>query len=107
MPIRPTFLAEIVQRLPTNIGFADASGLGAGGVWTDPNEDGLNYVWRLPCSEDIRADLVSFNNPQGRITNANLKLAALVLQEVTFLFVCTSPDWRAPFAGSDNIPTVA
>ena len=31
MPTRPTYLAEIVQRLPTDIGFADASGLGAGG----------------------------------------------------------------------------
>ena len=106
IPTRPTYLAEIVQRLPTDIGFADASGLGAGGVWIDPNEDGLNYVWRLPCSEDIRADLVSFNNPQGRITNANLKLAALVLQEATFPFVCTSLAWCDPFTGSNNTPTV-
>ena len=80
VPIRPTFLAEIVQRLPTDISFADASGLGGGGVWIDPNEYGLNYVWRLPWPEDIRADLVSFDNPQGRITNSNLTLAALVLQ---------------------------
>ena len=48
MPTRPTYLAGIVQRLPTDISFADASGLGAGGVWIDPNEDGLNYVWSLP-----------------------------------------------------------
>ena len=33
MPTRPTYLAEILQRLPTDIGFADALGLGAGGVW--------------------------------------------------------------------------
>ena len=32
MPTRPTYMAEIMQRLPTDIGFADASGLGAGGV---------------------------------------------------------------------------
>ena len=50
---RPTYLAEIVQRLPTDIGFTDASGLGAGGVWIDPNEDGRNYVWSLPWPEDI------------------------------------------------------
>ena len=107
IPIRPTYLAEIVQRLPTDIGFADASGLGAGRVWIDPNEGGLNYVWRLPWPEDIRVDLVSFENPQGRITNSDLELAALVLQEATFPFVFTNPAWRAPFNVSDNTPTVA
>ena len=53
MPTRPTYLVEIVQRLPTNIGFTDASGLGAGGVWIDPNKDGRNYAWHLPWPEDI------------------------------------------------------
>ena len=70
-------------------------------------EDGLNYVWRLPCPEDIRTDLVSFDNPQGRITNSDLELAAFFLQEATSPFVCTSPAWRAPFTGSENTPTVA
>ena len=62
--------------------------LQAWGVWIDPNEDGRNYVWRLPWSEDIRTDLVSFDNPQERITNSDLELAALVLQEATFPFIC-------------------
>ena len=107
MDTRPTYLAEIVQRLPTDIGFTDASGLGGGGVWIDPNEDGVNYVWRLPWPADIRADLVSFENPRGRITNSDLELAALVLQEATFPFVSKDAAWRAPSTGSDNTPTVA
>ena len=90
IPTRPTYLAAIVQRLPTDIGFTDASGLGAGGVWIDPNKDGRNYVWRLPWPEDIRTDLVSFDNPQGRITNSDLELAALFLQEATYPKLCTS-----------------
>ena len=57
--------------------------------------------------EDIRTDLVSFDNLQGRITNSDLELAALVLQEATFPFICHSPTWRDPFTGSDNTPTVA
>ena len=79
MPTCPNYLAEIVQHLPIDIGFTGSSALGAGGVWIDPNEDGRNYVWRLPWPEDIRTDLVSFNNPLGRITNSDLELAALVL----------------------------
>ena len=44
---RPHFLAEVVQRLLTALGFYDASGMGAGGVWIDPNGTGANFVWRV------------------------------------------------------------
>ena len=52
-------------------------------------------------------DLVSTNNPHRRITNSDLELAALVLQEATFPFVSSNPAWRSPFTGSNNNPTVA
>ena len=39
---RPHFLAEVVRRLPTALGFCDASGVGAGGVWIDPDGKGKN-----------------------------------------------------------------
>ena len=45
---RPTFLAEIVRRLSTDVGYTNALSIGCGGVWIDPNEDGVHYVWRLP-----------------------------------------------------------
>ena len=44
MGIRPTYLAEIVQRITSALGFIDASGLGAGGVWTNPSNDGHNFL---------------------------------------------------------------
>ena len=107
MKHRPTYLAEIVQRLPTDLGYTDASGTGGGGVWLDPNADGIHHVWRLQWPADIKADLVSFANPSGRITNSDLELAALVLHEATFPTICNSTAWRAPLTGSDNTPTVA
>ena len=81
MDMRPTFLASIVKRSPTDLGFTDASGIGGGGVWLDPNSDGASYMWRLLWPEDIAKDLVSLRNPHGRITNSDLELAALVLHE--------------------------
>ena len=51
------------------------------------------------------ADLVSTDNPQGRITNSNLELVALLLQEAKFPFVSNNLTWRAPFIESDNTPT--
>ena len=103
-----TNLAEIVQRLPTDPGYTDALGSGGGGVWLNPNVDGIHHVWRLQWHTNIQADFISFANPTGRITNSDLELAALVLHEATFPTVCkSSACWRAPLTGSDNTPTVA
>ena len=41
---RPRFLAEVVCRLLTELGFCDASSVGAGGVWIDPDGSGKNFV---------------------------------------------------------------
>ena len=41
----PRFLAEVVCRFPTALGFCDASGIGAVGVWIYPDGTGKNFVW--------------------------------------------------------------
>ena len=107
MGSRPTYLAENFQRLATDVGYTNALGLGCRGVWIEPSKDVFHCVWHLPWSEKIMADLVSSDNPQGRITNSDIELAALVLQEATFPFVRTNLTWRDPFTGSENTPTVA
>ena len=42
---RPTHLAKIVRWETTYLGFYDASGLGAGGVWLDLARTDQNLVW--------------------------------------------------------------
>ena len=42
---RPTHLEEIIHMEPTHLGFCDASGIGAGGVWIGPARRGCNLVW--------------------------------------------------------------
>ena len=107
MGYQPNIFTENFQRVATDVGYDDASGLGCGGVCIDPNEDGVHYVWSLPWTEDIMADLVITDNPRGCITNYDLELAALVLQEATLPFVSTNLAWQVPFSGSDNTLTVA
>ena len=63
MGSRPTFFVEIVQCLATDVGYTNALGLEFGGVWINPNDDGVHYVCCLPWPEDILADLVSNDNP--------------------------------------------
>ena len=45
MGTRPTYLTEIVHRDTLYLGYCDASSMEAGGMWVDPNKDGVNRVW--------------------------------------------------------------
>ena len=82
-------------------------GLGAGGVWLDPARTGQNLVWQLSWPPDIVASLASSINPQGTITNSDIELVALVLQDSTLLEAVPKARMVAPRSGSDNIPTVS
>ena len=72
-----------------------------------PDQDGQNLVWQLPWPPDIVAHLVSLTNPEGTITNSDIKLAALVLQEATLLEAVPKASMAAPHSGSDNTRTVS
>ena len=104
---RPRFLAEVVCRLLTDLGFFDASGVSTGGVWIDPDGSGKNFVWWLQWPEDIVADLVTWKTPTGGITNSDLELVVLMLQESCFPLACSRHAWPAPSTVSDNTPTVS
>ena len=62
---RPTHLADIVRRKPTHLGFCDALGLGAWGVWLDPSMSSRNLVWCHPWPLDIITELVLSTNLKG------------------------------------------
>ena len=98
-------LAEIVRQEPTHLGFCDASGLGARGVWINLTGTGQNLVWQITWPPDIVTSLVSSTNPYGTISNSDLELAALVLQEATLLKAVPKARMAAPRSGSDNTPT--
>ena len=101
----PTNLAEIVCCEPTHLGFCDASGIGAGGVWLDPARMCNNLVWRHPWLADISEELVSTTNPNGTITNSDLKLATLFLQEATLIKAVPKTCMSVTCSGSDNTLT--
>ena len=47
MDTRPTYLAEIVHRDASDLGYCKASVIGVRGLWIDPNQDGMNRVWQV------------------------------------------------------------
>ena len=87
---RPTRIAELVPLLASGMGYHDASGEGAGGVWfphkslaprgsapaTDSHQP---IVWRYRWPQDIIDSLVTESNPSGTITNSELEQAGGLL----------------------------
>jgi hypothetical protein len=88
---RPTHLSELVPDHPVTVEPHDASGTGMGGVWIPAitNSNLSPILWQDKFPETITKKLVSFDNPQGTITNSDLELAGgiahadILIQEVT------------------------
>jgi hypothetical protein len=91
---------------PGYLGYCDASKLGAGGVWLLGTRKLSPIVWRVEWSKDIRRSVVSFENPNGTITNSDLEMAGmrlhyLVLEHLVHLNHVHVAAW------CDNTPTVS
>ena len=108
---RPTRMQELVPLPPSISGFHDAAKTGAGGVLfpdasiTSRSQDYRPILWRFQWPPDIQADLVSEDNPNGRITNSDLELAGAFLQ-----LEAASQNFdvreRTILARTDNLPTL-
>ena len=57
---------------------------------------GRNLVWRHPWPVDVTAELVSTTNPNNTITNSDLELAILVLEEAALLEAVPKARMAAP-----------
>jgi len=75
---RPTHLSELFPGPASFVGAHDASGNGMGGVWFPPDSSNPCIAWRWPLPDDLRARLVTSDNPSGDISNSHLELAGHV-----------------------------
>ena len=80
--------------------------LGTGGVWLDPDRYVRNLVLHHPWPPEIITYLVPLKNIEGKITNSDLELAALILHEAALLAAVPTARMAAPRSGSDNTTTV-
>jgi hypothetical protein len=127
---RPTRLYEIVPTKSTILGSHGASGYGAGGVWLPtatatprqatywassrlPDDPEVTaspavaapVVWRTAFPPDIVADLVTFENPKGTITNSDLERAGSILHHEAGVH-CFDVRKRTLKSSTDNTPTL-
>jgi hypothetical protein len=103
---RPTHVNEILSRHDDFIGYCDASAFGAGGVWLGGECELEPLVWRVVFPPDITDKVVSYDNPNGTLTNSDLELAAILLHEMV-LERAVNVRHRRAVIFSDNKPSVA
>jgi len=77
---QPTLCADLIPALADYGGYCDASKNGAGGVWFGLEKQLPPIVWRVEFPPDIQQQLVSHENPQGKISNSDLEMVGLILQ---------------------------
>jgi hypothetical protein len=76
---RVTHLEELTPGDPIHIGACDAAKAGMGGVWFP--DEGAPLLWRHPFPLAVREQIVSYDNPTGRLTNSDLELAGTVVHQ--------------------------
>jgi hypothetical protein len=104
---RPTHVKELVPDMPHYVGYHDAAAEGAGGVWFSLVDNMSPTVWRTTFPWDIAAEVVSDDNPEGRLTNSDLELAAEVM--AVGIALAVAPKVKHVPLGTlcDNTPTVS
>ena len=103
---RPTQWGEVVDSAPAFFGSIDASAAGMGGVWLDALERLPPLLWRHPFPPDITKEVVSWENPSGKLTNSDLEQAGLVCHP-DILTQQYDVRERTICALSDNTPAVS
>ncbi|MEM7495148.1 MAG: hypothetical protein AAF471_03235 [Myxococcota bacterium] len=105
---RPIPVAQLVVRPVEFVGFCDASGTGAGGVWFSLLDEPAfpPILWRVPFPPDISDGISSTRNKGGFVTNSDLEMAGVFM---AFLVLECMVDLRHRHVAiwCDNTPTVA
>jgi hypothetical protein len=103
----PTHVQELVSDMPHYIGYHDTAAEGAGVVWFLLVDDMPPQVWLVGFPIDIATDVISDNNPAGKITNSDLELAAEVFAVGIVLEKAPQAKHAPQGTLCDNTPTVS
>jgi hypothetical protein len=103
----PTRCRELVAGWPDYIGIADVSEHGAGGVVLGEISACTPVVFCWEWPDDIKQDIISLNNPTGRLTNSDLEMAGLVILWLVIECICDNLREKRVTLLSNNLPTIS
>jgi hypothetical protein len=88
----PTKYRNLVQQgWPDYVGITDASGHGVGGCIMGENAVISPMVFQYQWPSDITNNIVSDDNPIGRITNSDLEMVGLLMLWLVLEGMCPTP----------------
>jgi hypothetical protein len=73
---RPTHLHEWFPHRDFHLGACDASKSGMGGMCFPLDKQLAPIVWHCPFPSSVQDEVVSEDNPKGKLTNSDIELAA-------------------------------
>jgi hypothetical protein len=79
MDKNPTSILQLVTDYPSYIGYSDSCGIGTGGTWASGVDFLPPFLWKYKWPLDIKNNLVTDSNPDGKISMNDLELAGVVL----------------------------
>jgi hypothetical protein len=91
---------------PDFLGIVDASGQGVGGVIFGELMACTPTVFRWQWPEDVTANIKTFRNPRGTISNSDLEMAGLLLLWLVMEGVCGTLKEKQVTLLRNNSPTV-
>jgi hypothetical protein len=103
---RPTHVNELVASKGEIEGNCDASAFAAGGVWHTGELLDAPIAWRVVWPDNIRRNVVSESNPNGKLTNSDVELAAILLHHLVLEQTMAMRHVKT-VTFSDNLPAVA
>ena len=104
---QPTQCKDLVAAWPDYIGIVDASSHGVRGVVLGELSGLPPTVFRLQWPADISSELVSFENPKGKIMNSDLEMAGLLLLWLCLEGVAPTLAHKHVALFGDNSPSVS
>jgi hypothetical protein len=93
---------ELVSDVEQYVGYCDASKFGAGDVWFSGCLPLKPTVWRVEWLKDISNNV----NPNGTITNSDLEMAGVVIQQLVLERLVKMRHIRSVIH-CDNTPSVS
>ena len=105
--LAPTKCVELVSGWPDYIGYTDASGEGFGGIIIGDGDHVIPTVFRGEWPPDIKASLVSLQNPNGALSINDLEMAGFLITWLIMETTCADVRQKNVALFSDNSPSIS
>ena len=104
---QPTSVLQLVQELPSYVGYRNAFNLGEVGLWVSGMKRLTLFLWQIEWPHDVQDTLINETNPKGHIIINDLELEGLILNWIALESTHTPLQLEHIGTFCDNTSTVS